>query len=74
MRAVIHGGAGGDKRIPLRAQTIAILSELTIEDVKRDDAQQLIADKIMSAINFTLKNNLNVAPVQQVLIKRFYVQ
>ena len=63
-----------DKRIPLRAQTIAILSELTIEDVKRDDAQQLIADKIMSAINFTLKNNLNVAPVQQVLIKRFYVQ
>ena len=63
-----------EKRIPLRAQTLAILSELTIEDVKRDDAQQLISDKIMNAINLTLKNKLNVAPVQQVLIKRFYVQ
>ena len=63
-----------EKRIPLRAQTLALLSELTVEDVKRDDAQQMIADKIMNAINFTLKNNLNVAPVQRVLIKRFYVQ
>ena len=63
-----------DKRIPLRAQTIAILSELTVEDVKREDAQQVISDKIMNAINLTLKTRLNVAPVQQVLIKRFYVQ
>ena len=63
-----------DKRIPLRAQTVAILSELTIEEVKRDDAQQMIAARIMTAINSNLKNNLNVAPVQQVMIKRFYVQ
>ena len=63
-----------DKKIPLRAQTLAILSELTVEDVKRDDAQQMIAEKIMSAINSSLKTNLNVAPVQQVIVKRFYVQ
>ena len=63
-----------DKRIPLRAQTLSILSELTVEDVKRDDAQQMISEKIKNAINYTLKNNLNVAPVQQVMIKRFYVQ
>lgn len=63
-----------DKRIPLRAQTLSLLSELTVDDVKRDDAQQMISEKIKNAINDTLKNNLNVAPVQQVMIKRFYVQ
>jgi flagellar basal body-associated protein FliL len=63
-----------DKRIPLRAQTLSLLSELTVEDVKRDDAQQMISERIKNAINNTLKNNLNVAPVQQVMIKRFYVQ
>lgn len=63
-----------DKRIPLRAQTLSLLSELTVDDVKRDDAQQMISEKIKNAINYTLKNNLNVAPVQQVMIKRFYVQ
>ena len=63
-----------DKRIPLRAQTLSLLSELTVEDVKRDDAQQMISEKIKTAINNSLKNNLNVAPVQQVMIKRFYVQ
>ena len=63
-----------EKRIPLRAQALSILSELTVAEAQADDAQQKIADKIMSAINQTLKNNLNVAPVQQVLIKRYYVQ
>ena len=61
-------------KIPLRAQTLSILSELTLEDVKKDDAQQALAEKIKNAINLTLKNRLNVAPVQQVMIKRFYVQ
>ena len=63
-----------ENRIPLRAQAVAILSELTVDDVKRDDAQQMIADKIMNAINVNLKKNLNVAPVQRVIVKRFYVQ
>ena len=63
-----------EKRIPLRAQALSILSELTVAEAQAEDAQQKIADKIMSAINQTLKNNLNVAPVQQVLIKRYYVQ
>jgi len=63
-----------EKRIPLRAQALSILSELTVAEAQADDAQQKIADKIMSAINQTLKNNLNVAPVQKVLIKRYYVQ
>ncbi len=63
-----------DKKIPLRAQALAILSELTVEDVKKDDAQQMIADKIKNAINMSLKDRLNVTPVQQVIIKRFYVQ
>jgi len=63
-----------EKRIPLRAQALSILSELTVAEAQAEDAQQKIAEKIMSAINQTLKNNLNVAPVQQVLIKRYYVQ
>ena len=63
-----------EKRIPLRAQTLSILSELTVAEAQAENAQQKIAEKIMSAINQTLKNNLNVAPVQQVLIKRYYVQ
>ena len=63
-----------EKRIPLRAQALAILSELTVAEAQAEDAQQKIAEKIMNAINQTLKNNLNVAPVQQVLIKRYYVQ
>jgi flagellar basal body-associated protein FliL len=74
MRGTLSEDLLKDKRIPLRAQTLSILSELTIDDVKRDDAQQVIAEKIKTAINQTLKNNLNVAPVQQVMIKRFYVQ
>jgi flagellar basal body-associated protein FliL len=63
-----------EKRIPLRAQALSILSELTVAEAQAEDAQQKIAEKIMSEINKTLKNNLNVAPVQQVLIKRYYVQ
>jgi len=63
-----------EKRIPLRAQALSILSELTVAEAQAEDAQQRIAEKIMRAINQTLKNNLNVAPVQQVLIKRYYVQ
>jgi len=63
-----------EKRIPLRAQALSILSELTVAEAQAEDAQQKIAERIMSAINKTLKNNLNVAPVQQVLIKRYYVQ
>ena len=63
-----------EKRIPLRAQALSILSELTVAEAQAEDAQQKIAEKIMSEINKKLKSNLNVAPVQQVLIKRYYVQ
>ena len=63
-----------EKRIPLRAQALSILSELTVAEAQAEDAQQKIAEKIMRAINQTLKSNLNVAPVQQVMIKRYYVQ
>ena len=63
-----------ENRIPLRAQTLSLLSELTVAEALADDAQQKIAEKIMQAINKNLKNKLNVAPVQQVMIKRYYVQ
>ena len=74
MRGALSEELLKDNKIPLRAQTLAILSELTVDDVNKDDAQQTLAEKIKKAINLTLKDRLNVAPVQQVMIKRFYVQ
>ena len=61
-------------RIPLRALTIAILSELTVEQATATDATQVIAEKLKAAINATLRPANSITPVERVLIKKYYVQ
>jgi len=62
------------QRIPLRSLALSILSELTIEQATAEDASQAIAEKIKQAVNATLRPKNGVNPVQQVLIKKYYVQ
>jgi flagellar basal body-associated protein FliL len=62
------------KRVPLRALTLSILSELTVEEATAADASQMIAEKLKQAVNATLRPKNGVTPVQQVLIKKYYVQ
>ena len=61
-------------RIPLRALTLSILSELTVEQATADDATQALAAKLKKAINAALRPANSVTPVERVLIKKFYVQ
>ncbi len=61
-------------RIPLRALTLSILSELTVEQATADDATQVLAAKLKKAINASLRPANSVTPVERVLIKKFYVQ
>jgi flagellar protein FliL len=62
------------ERIPLRALALSILSELTIAEATAEDASQMIAEKLKQAVNATLRPKNGVTPVQQVLIKKYYVQ
>ena len=62
------------ERIPLRALALSILSELTIEEATAEDASQVIAGKLMQAVNAALRPKNGVTPVQRVLIKKYYVQ
>jgi hypothetical protein len=51
-----------------------MLSELTIEQATAEDASQAIAEKLKQAVNATMQPSNGVTPVQQVLIKKYYVQ
>jgi flagellar basal body-associated protein FliL len=62
------------QRIPLRALALSMLSELTIEQATAEDASQAIAEKLKQAVNAAMRPTNGVTPVQQVLIKKYYVQ
>lgn len=62
------------ERVPLRAYVLSILSEMTVEQVTAPDANQMIADKLKRAINNLLQPKNGIAPVERVLIKKYYVQ
>jgi len=62
------------KRVPLRALTLSILSELTVEEATAADASQMIAERLKRAVNASLRPANSVDPVERVLIKKYYVQ
>ncbi len=62
-------------RMPLRAMTLAVLSELKVEDVTRPDATQLVAERLRIALNnFLRPGNSGINAIDQVLVKRLFVQ
>jgi flagellar basal body-associated protein FliL len=62
-------------RMPLRAMTLAVLSELKVEDVTRPDATQIVAERLRIALNnFLRPGNSGINAIDQVLVKRLFVQ
>jgi len=62
------------ERVPLRAFVLSILSEMTIDQATAPDARQATADKLKQAINALLQPKSGIAPVERVLIKKYFVQ
>ncbi len=62
------------ERVPLRALVMSILSELTVEQATAADAGQVISAKLKQAINATLFPKNGIAPVERILIKKYFVQ
>lgn len=62
------------ERVPLRALALSMLSELTVEQATAPDANIAIAEKLKQAINAILLPKNGIAPVERVLIKKYYVQ
>lgn len=62
------------KRVPLRALALSMLSEMTIEEATAADATQAIAAKLKRATNAFLRPENSIDPVENVLIKKYYVQ
>ena len=63
-----------DQKIPLRALVLSMLSEMTVENATAADATQALAEKLKRAINAALWPKNSIAPVERVLIKKYYVQ
>lgn len=62
------------ERVPLRAYVLSLLSELTVEQATAADASQAIAEKLKQSINALLAPKAGIAPVERVLIKKYFVQ
>jgi hypothetical protein len=60
--------------MPLRALALHLLSEVTVEEAKRPDAQAMLAERLMKAMNTELDDNYNIKPIDAILLTRYYVQ
>jgi flagellar basal body-associated protein FliL len=63
-----------EQKMPLRAAAIHLLSEVTVEEAKRPDAQALIAERLMRAMNAEFNETYNIKPIDAILLTRYYVQ
>lgn len=63
-----------DERIPLRALTMAMISELTVAQATAEDAQDKLAARLLTGLNRTIRQKVGADLIDQVLIKRYYVQ
>jgi len=63
-----------EQKMPLRALALHLLSEVTVEEAKRPDAQAMLAERLMKAMNTELDDNYNIKPIDAILLTRYYVQ
>jgi flagellar basal body-associated protein FliL len=63
-----------DDRIPLRALTMAIISEMTVAQATAEDAQSKLAERLQKALNAEMRKKTGADLVDKVFIKRYYVQ
>jgi flagellar basal body-associated protein FliL len=63
-----------DDRIPLRAHTMAIISEMTVAQATAEDAQSKLAERLQKALNAEMRKKTGADLVDKVFIKRYYVQ
>lgn len=63
-----------DDRIPLRAHTMAIISEMTVAQATAEDAQEKLAERLHRALNAEMRKKTGADLIDKVFIKRYYVQ
>ena len=63
-----------DDRIPLRALTMAIISEMTVAQATAEDAQEVLANQLQKALNAEMRKKAGTDLIDKVFIKRYYVQ
>jgi flagellar basal body-associated protein FliL len=63
-----------EQKMPLRALALHLLSEVTVEEAKRPDAQAMLAERLMKAMNTELDDTYNIKPIDAILLTRYYVQ
>lgn len=63
-----------DDRIPLRAHTMAMISEMTVAQATAEDAQEKLADRLHRALNAEMRKKTGADLIDKVFIKRYYVQ
>ena len=63
-----------DDRIPLRAHTMAIFSEMTVAEATAEDAQDRLAERLQKALNAELRKKTGADLIDKVFSKRYYVQ
>jgi flagellar basal body-associated protein FliL len=63
-----------DERIPLRAHTMAMISEMTVAQATAEDAQEKLADRLHKALNAEMRKKTGADLIDKVFIKRYYVQ
>lgn len=63
-----------DERMPLRAQTMAMISELTMAQATADDAQDQLAARLKTDLNKGIRQKVGADLIEKIFIKRYYVQ
>jgi flagellar basal body-associated protein FliL len=63
-----------DERIPLRAHTMAMISEMTVAQATAEDAQEKLAERLHRALNAEMRKKTGADLIDKVFIKRYYVQ
>jgi flagellar basal body-associated protein FliL len=63
-----------DDRIPLRALTMAIISEMTVAQATAEDAQSKLAERLLKALNAEMRKKTGADLIDKIFIKRYYVQ
>jgi flagellar basal body-associated protein FliL len=63
-----------DNKMALRAESMALLANLTMEQAKADDARAMIQERLKAGLNDFLYNIGKFRPIDQILITTMLVQ
>jgi hypothetical protein len=63
-----------DNRIRLRALVVAVVSEITVEEATAQGAVEALAQRLQRAVNAEIRRTEGADLVDDILIKRYFVQ